>query len=90
MNIEYKISTITQGDRRTIVCYKINEYWETQIEVTSENQDDYPDGQIGDFITVPNRNLLQAMETRFNIKLSIEQINDYIHNVALNYGTVIN
>ena len=90
MDIEYKISSINQKIFETIVLYKINEYWETQLEITIENQDDYPDYSIGEFVIIPNRTILQQIESIFSMSLSVEEIENYIYNVASDYGTVIN
>lgn len=90
MNVEYKISLILEGEKKVVVRYSINEYWETQLLITENNINDYPDFTIGEYINIPHRNLLQLMESIFRLNITRDQINKYLHNITSDYGTVIN
>jgi len=91
MNSEYKISTIHRNDQQVKVLARFYETTVTEIEVTLENLEQYPDRQPGEIVQEVTRTKFSPeFEFTFLPSVTDDQIQDYMYARAAEYGTPIN
>lgn len=91
MNSEYKISTILRTDTQVKVLSWFYETNFSEIEVTIENYEQYPDHQLGEIVQEVSRTKFSPeFEFVFSPLITDGQIQDYLYVRAAEYGTPIN